>query len=89
MRRRRGAVEDFLTVAIRLPVGLLVALAIVSYLLFHHIARLEPALPTDIHGLTLHAISHYASAAAAILQYAAPVLFLFAAAGSYLQRRRP
>lgn len=87
MRRRHGSVESLLPVAMRLPPALTVALAIVSYLGCHLVAGLEPALPKDTHGLTIFALEHYASTLAAILQYVLPLLFLFAAAASYLQRR--
>jgi hypothetical protein len=70
----------------RLPPSLAVVLALVSYVLCHYLARLEPALPSDTHGLTVYALVHYVSALAAVLQYILPLLFLSAATGSYLRR---
>jgi hypothetical protein len=87
MQRRRGSVEGFLAVAMRLPSALAVVLALVSWFVCHLLARFVPLVPSDTHGLTLFALEHYASTLAAILQYVLPLLFLFAATGSYLQRR--
>jgi hypothetical protein len=85
--KRSSPVEDLLFAAARLPPGVIIALALASYLLCRFVASWVPPLPRDAHGLTVFAIEHYVITISAVLQYALPVLFFFAAAASYLRRK--
>jgi hypothetical protein len=87
MPKRSSPVEDLLTAAARLPPAVTIALALASYFLCRFVAAWAPPLPDDTHGLTVFAPEHYVITISAVLQYALPVLLVFAAVASYLRRK--
>lgn len=86
-RKRQGVAEDVMDGVALLPWWAGLALALVSYLIFHAIAG-RPLPPIDPKQVAAAMPGMYLRGIAGALQYVAPVLCLMGAAVSFVRRRK-
>jgi restriction system protein len=90
MARRKSILEHLMELSFRLPWGIAVGLAVVSFAVLHAIASApqSPAIGNGI-GDSASAVQHqFLTTLAAYLQIIAPMIFLAGALGSLLRRSR-
>src|ERR1700730_7917290 len=88
MSKRTGLVEDVMEVAVRLPWGVSVALALTVYIVLHVLASAAPAHPSTVAELGPSVGRQLISTIAGFMQYILPVAFLLGGAVSYMRHRR-
>jgi restriction system protein len=88
MSKRTGLVEDVMELAVRLPWGVSVALALTVYIALHVLASAAPAHPANISELGTFAGRQLLSTIAGFLQYILPLALLVGAVASFARRRR-
>lgn len=91
-RRRTGDLEKLIKATARLPWWAGVALALVSYLLFHAMAGTPPGAgsltPNDLGQVGVHAGKMLLTTVATFAQFVIPAAFLIGAVSSFVIRRR-
>jgi restriction system protein len=88
MRRRTGVVDELMDVGARLPWGVAVALAIISFGALHYLAQLPQRAPDGTATLGTSIAREVARTFSGILQYGVPLCLLIGAVGSIIWRRR-
>ena len=87
-RRRKSAIEDFLTLVSKAPWPVGVGLAVVSFLVLNHIAQGDPLQGSSVSDISNTVIPNLAITVAGIARFLLPALFLIAATGSFIRARR-
>lgn len=87
-RKKTSPLEDFLDVVALLPWWGGVMLAFASFVLLHRVASSAVEMPVQPGQMAAFAVTSIFHAAASVLQYLLPLVFLLGALGSFLQRKR-
>lgn len=87
-RRRTRGIQDFLTLMSKIQWPLGIGLAVVSFIVLNQIAQAEPVQSVGTSNIPQALFSRVGITLAGIGQYLLPALFLGAALGSFLQRRK-
>ncbi len=86
-RKKTSGAEDFMDLVARLPWWGGVLMAMVTYLIFHTLAGQKVVASSNPAEIGSVVIKTVVTSVSGILQYVAPLLCLFGAAGSALRRR--
>lgn len=87
-RKRKGALDDVFVIAAKLPWQVSVGLAVLSFLVLHALAALEPAAATTTRDIGSYAAKSMFRTLASIGQFVLPLICLGGAAASFFAQRR-
>jgi len=88
MRRRNGLLDELMDIGSRLPWGVAVVLAIVSFSALHYWATRTAPVPGSLATLGALADRQLVTVLASLLQYVVPICLLLGAVVSWTRRRR-
>jgi len=87
-RRRKSGIEDFLNLVAKAPWPVGIVLALVSFIVLNQIAQGEPVLATATAEMSRAVFTNLGISLAGFGQYLLPPLFLVAALGPFLRKRK-